>query len=146
MPMMTYLVDLHPQDCAALLASSSVGRVGVVVEGRPEIFPVGHVYDDVTGCVLFPTNDGTKLHSALDWPYVAFEVDGIDPDGDTAWSVLMVGRAEVLDDEEAIARASKARHMSWRGGDRVTWLKVVPSKLTGRRICASDHGVSIVLP
>jgi nitroimidazol reductase NimA-like FMN-containing flavoprotein (pyridoxamine 5'-phosphate oxidase superfamily) len=146
MRMMTYLIDLAPQDCVALLASSTVGRLGVVVDGRPEIFPVSHAYDDVTGCVLFPTNDRTKLRGALGWPYVAFEVDGMDPDGEGGWSVLVVGRAEVLADEQAISRASQARHVAWRGGESVTWLKIVPSKVTGRRICASDHGVSIVWP
>jgi hypothetical protein len=47
-----------------------------IVNGRPQIFPVNHVYDRPSGCVVFPTRAGIKLHGALDWPWVAFEVDG----------------------------------------------------------------------
>jgi nitroimidazol reductase NimA-like FMN-containing flavoprotein (pyridoxamine 5'-phosphate oxidase superfamily) len=40
--MRTSLIELDPDDCAELLASSTLGRLGVLVDGRPEIFPVNH--------------------------------------------------------------------------------------------------------
>ena len=61
---LTYVIEIPPDECARLLASSSLGRLGVVVAGRPEIFPVNHVYDRESGCIIFPTNDGTKRHAA----------------------------------------------------------------------------------
>ena len=109
MSVMTVLVDIDPLECADLLAASTFGRLGVIVEGRPEIFPVNHVYDRQTGCVAFPTNARTKLHAALDWPWVAFEVDGVQPDGRGGWSVLVVGSAEVITDPEDIARLAADR-------------------------------------
>jgi uncharacterized protein len=140
---MTYVVDIPPQDCAELLASSSLGRLGVIVAGRPEIFPVNHVYDHDRGCVVFPTNDGTKLRAALDWPWVAFEVDGIADDDGSGWSVLVVGRAEQVTDEDEITRLAQQRMVPWRAGPGVTWLRISPSKVSGRRICASSTGVTI---
>lgn len=140
MTAVTYLVDIDPEECAHLLASSVLGRLGVIVDGRPEIFPVNHVYDRDSGCVVFPTNARTKLHAALNWPSVAFEVDGVSPNGEGGWSVLVVGRAEPVTDPEAIARAGRERHVLWAAGDAVQWVRVVPSKVTGRRICASDDG------
>jgi uncharacterized protein len=139
----TYVVDMHPNDCAQLLASSSLGRLGVIVAGRPEIFPVNHVYDHDKGCVAFPTNDGTKLRAALDWPWVAYEVDGVAADGEAGWSVLVVGRAEEITDEAEIARLEGRRRVTWRAGAGVTWLRIVPAKMSGRRICASSTGVTI---
>ena len=79
MSVTTFLVDIPPEACADLLEGATLGRLGVIVDGRPEIFPVNHVYDRPSGHVVFPTNDGTKLHAALDWPWVAFEVDGARP-------------------------------------------------------------------
>lgn len=131
---LTYLVDLTPAECAALLASSVLGRVGVVVNGRPEIFPVCHVYDLDTQTVVFPTNSRTKLDAALDWPFVAFEVDGISDDGRSGWSVSVVGHAETIDDPDEIARLSGDRHVVWSAGDTPEWLRIVPSKVSGRRI------------
>lgn len=136
MTVQTWLINIAPEDCADLLATSALGRLGVVVDGRPEIFPVNHVYDRASGCVVFPTNARTKLHSALNWPWVAYEVDGVEPDGDSGWSVMVVGRAEEITDPDEIARAARDRHVLWRPGDTAHWVRIVPSKVTGRRIRA----------
>jgi nitroimidazol reductase NimA-like FMN-containing flavoprotein (pyridoxamine 5'-phosphate oxidase superfamily) len=124
----TWLVDIPPSECDELLASSTLGRLAVVVDGRPEIFPVNHVYDE------FPSNAHTKLHAALNWPYVAFEIDGMEADRPTGWSVLVVGRAEEVKDEHAIGRWCARRDIVWRCGQQTHWLRIVPEKVTGRRI------------
>jgi uncharacterized protein len=135
--MRTSLIELDPDECADLLASATLGRLGVVVDGRPEIFPVKHVYERERGCVAFPTLPGTKLYVARTSPWVAFEVDSVDPDGDGGWSVLVVGKAQVITDLEAAARLASERHVRWGSGNSVTWLRIVPSKVTGRRIDAT---------
>jgi uncharacterized protein len=87
----TWLIGISTDECACahLLSASGLGRLAVIVNGRPQIFPVNHVYDRPSGCVVFPTRAGTKLHGALDWPWVGFEVDGLDRDGGGGWSVLV---------------------------------------------------------
>ena len=59
----TWLEILGTEACWELLASAPVGRLGVVVDGRPEIFPVNFVTDDRT--IVFRTEVGSKL-AALD--------------------------------------------------------------------------------
>jgi nitroimidazol reductase NimA-like FMN-containing flavoprotein (pyridoxamine 5'-phosphate oxidase superfamily) len=93
-PVQTWTIDLAEEDCRRLLSTAAVGRLGVIVKGRPEIFPIAHAHDSATGCVVFPTRPGTKMEAAFDWPWVAFEVDGLDDDGTEAWSVAIVGHAE----------------------------------------------------
>jgi len=132
----TWLIDIAPDECADLLATAELGRLGVIVNGRPEIFPVSHVYDRQSGCVVFPTKDRTKLQAALDWPWVAFEVDGLDPGGSGGWSVLVVGRAEEVVDPDDVARAADERRALWFSGPDVHWVRIVTSKVTGRRISA----------
>lgn len=129
----TWLEDLSPRECADLLERSWLGRLGVITAGHPEIFPVNHVYEPESGCVLFPTRAATKLHSALGSTLVAFEVDGVEDDG-SGWSVMMVGRAEEETDPQVIARASGLRRAAWALNERSHWLRIRPTKLTGRRI------------
>ena len=130
----TWLVDIPPTECEELLMTSVLGRLAVVVDGRPEIFPVNHVFDEVEHCVVFPSNAHTKLHAALNWPFVAFEVDGMDADRPAGWSVLVVGRAEEVHDDDAISRWCERRNTVWRCGPHTHWLRIVPEKVSGRRI------------
>lgn len=132
----TWLVHLSDEECGRRLASCTLGRVGVIVSGRPEVFPVNHVVDPRDGNVAFPTNDGTKLHAAVDWPSVAFEVDGIDPNGD-GWSVMLVGRAEEIRDQATVDRLRAERGSTWEIPGTERWLRIVPAKVSGRRIHAS---------
>jgi uncharacterized protein len=135
--MRDHLVELHPDDCAELLASSMLGRLGVIVDGQPEIFPVNYVYDRDSGSIAFATSPGTKLYVALKSPSVAFEVDDVDPDGEGGWSVLVVGKAQVLTASEHVARLASERCVRWGSAESLTWVRIVPSKLTGRRIDAA---------
>lgn len=135
-----WLVEIPPAECEELLASSSLGRVGVVVQGRPEVFPVNHLYDPQTGSVTFSTMPGTKLHGALEWPWVAYEVDGVEADGAGGWSVMVVGRAEEITDPAEIGELAAERRVAlWATGEGARWLRIVPTKVTGRRIRAVDR-------
>jgi len=136
MGVQTFLLELGVNECERRLATASLGRLGVIVDGRPEIFPVNHAFDPVTRRVLFPTRAGTKLHAALHWPWVAFEVDGEEPDGSAGWSVLVVGKAEEVTDNAEIARASQLRKVLWGTGTGVHWIGVDSSQTTGRQISA----------
>jgi nitroimidazol reductase NimA-like FMN-containing flavoprotein (pyridoxamine 5'-phosphate oxidase superfamily) len=134
----TWLIHLSQTECASHLADGTLGRLGVIVSGRPEVFPVNYVVDPVSGCVVFPTQPGTKLASALDWPWVGFEIDGVEPDGDEGWSVMVVGRAEEVDDPDTLARLRDHQRAGWRRSGSERWLRIAPSKISGRRIRATD--------
>ena len=135
-PVQTWSIHLGEDESRVLLRDAPIGRLGVIVHGRPEIFPVAHVYVPPSGGVIFPSRPGTKLEAAFDWPWVAFEVDGLDPDGETAWSVLVVGHAEELSDPVEIAHARDTRRVAWSAGRDVRWIRIVPAKVTGLRISA----------
>lgn len=134
----TWLVDIPPQECYRLLQESVVGRLGVVIQGRPEIFPVSHVFDVESGCVSFPTGGHTKFKAALEWPWVAFEVDGMEENREGAWSVQVVGSAEEITDEAEISRLVTLRHVNWITGPSVHWLRIVATQVTGRRVIGAS--------
>jgi nitroimidazol reductase NimA-like FMN-containing flavoprotein (pyridoxamine 5'-phosphate oxidase superfamily) len=128
---------MSPLECDGRLATTTLGRIGVIVSGRPEVFPVCYVLD-ARGYVTFPTHAGTKLASALDWPWVGFEIDGIDENTGDGWSVMVVGKAEELVNEDTIFQLRQRRLAPWRASGTERWLRVVPTKVTGRKISASD--------
>jgi len=138
----TWIIDMTVEDCEGRLAAAALGRLGVIVDGRPQIFPVNHVYDARSRSIAFPTNDRTKLHAALGWPWVAFEVDGLEPDGTSGWSVMVLGRAEEITDADEVTRLAAQRSAPWAGGPTARWIRIVPTSTTGRVISAVDHSVA----
>jgi Pyridoxamine 5'-phosphate oxidase len=64
---------------------------------------------------------------------VAFEIDEIDTAGRGGWSVLIQGPAHHVSDAERAA-AIQAGVESWAGGERELFVRIVPSRITGRRI------------
>jgi nitroimidazol reductase NimA-like FMN-containing flavoprotein (pyridoxamine 5'-phosphate oxidase superfamily) len=129
------LVVMADEECWRLLASRPWGRLAVVVADHPEVFPVDHQVDNRT--LLVRTEAGTKLRAAVG-ARVGFEVDDVDDDERLGWSVMVAGYAEAvpahgeLDVDDAVMNAPL-----WTG-ERVHWLRIVPFKVTGRRLVALE--------
>ena len=99
--------ELTRGECFGLLARQQVGRVAVVDDRGPVVFPVNFVLD--RHMVVFRTDEGTKLDAAARCSRVAFEIDGIDAAAHTGWSVVVRGEAvEVTDPARAGAPAQAA--------------------------------------
>ena len=122
-----WVEHLPPGECWRLLASSPVGRVGVLVDSAPEIYPVNHVAVGET--IVFRTDPGAKLRGLVRSPAVCFEVDAVDLVARTGWSVLVKGRAEEID-----APSEGGGVDVWTLGDKAYWVRIVPAEVTGRRI------------
>lgn len=137
-PGATWLEHLDSPECWRLVASRQMGRVGVLVDSAPEIYPVNHAVDGET--VVFRTDEGTKLRGLERSPSVCFQVDHTDATDSAGWSVLIKGRAvEVVDADET--RALNALSIGlWASGDKTHWIRVVPSEITGRRLGHSEAG------
>ena len=131
----TWLEHLTPAQCWQLLASTLVGRVGVLHEqDAPEIYPVNHAVDQ--GSMVSRTDPGTKLHSLIRSPAVCFEADAVDPASAAGWSVLVKGRAKRgrYPNKRARLRTRDLRY--WALGPKAHWVRMVAAEITGRRIWA----------
>jgi nitroimidazol reductase NimA-like FMN-containing flavoprotein (pyridoxamine 5'-phosphate oxidase superfamily) len=129
---------LDPEECMRLLKTGGVGRVAFPVEGEaaPTVLPVNYVVSGDT--VVFRTDPDGVIAAHADG-YVAFQVDRLDGAMSEGWSVLVSGRARrVLDPAELTALRALAPVRPWAGGDRDACVRIVPTRLTGRRIRA--HG------
>jgi nitroimidazol reductase NimA-like FMN-containing flavoprotein (pyridoxamine 5'-phosphate oxidase superfamily) len=132
------LSAISAEDCYLLLAGSSVGRLGVVVDGYPTIVPVNYGMDGHV--VVIRTRPGTKLSHA-DHAKVTFQVDEVDHRNHTGWSVLMRGFGRMLspaDDREVATSTWGAGAVPWAPGANEFWLRISPDELTGRRITTAD--------
>lgn len=113
-----------------MLRSVPVGRLAVIVDGAPDIFPVNHLVDH--GTILFRTAEGTKLSAAHGHP-VAFEVDGYDASKGEAWSVVAHGVGRLVNDADEAIEALSLPIFPWHAGAKPQVVRVVPSTITGRR-------------
>jgi len=120
------------EECLALLAGQEVGRLALVRDGAPMVFPVNYTLDGRT--VAVRTDPGT----ILDWAAlgrVAVEVDVIDPDSHEGWNVLVQGVGRDITDG-VDTWSGRVRHRSlapWVDGDKAHWIAVASPAITGRR-------------
>jgi nitroimidazol reductase NimA-like FMN-containing flavoprotein (pyridoxamine 5'-phosphate oxidase superfamily) len=142
MPLEAGLARLNREECLALLARSSFGRVGVSVDALPAILPVTITLID--DAVIFRTVPGTKLAYAARNAVLAIEADDYDPAAGRGWSVLVRGVASQLEDPDEIDRARSALDRSWISetvGEH--FVRVSCDLVTGRRLEDHDGNQSI---
>ncbi|HEY7042250.1 MAG TPA: pyridoxamine 5'-phosphate oxidase family protein [Nocardioidaceae bacterium] len=128
----TWLEHLSKAECWKLLALHPVGRIGVLVDSAPEIYPVNHVVD--RGTIVFRTDPGTKLRGLDRSPSVCYEVDGLSLEERAGWSVLVKGRAVELTSSDELRAAQELPLCFWSVGEKAHWIRIVPREVTGRRI------------
>ena len=130
--------ELSEQQCLTLIAGGGIGRIAYTSRSGPVVLPVNYALRD--GAVVFRTT----RHSALDEDLqtgisggdylVAFEIDEIDVPGRQGWSVLIQGPAPHVEGETERAAAEQAGVEPWPAGERELFLRIVPNRVTGRRI------------
>jgi nitroimidazol reductase NimA-like FMN-containing flavoprotein (pyridoxamine 5'-phosphate oxidase superfamily) len=125
-------VELDETECFDLLGGAEVGRLAVQLPGGGiDIFPVNFVLRD--GDVLLRTGAGTKLDSVKSEPVVAFEADHFDYFGGSAWSVVIKGHAELVEDLDELFELLDVDIELWHPQRKPFFVRIVPASTTGRR-------------
>ena len=124
---------IPPTICWNLLATTTVGRVGLLVDSMPEVLPVNYAIDGES--ILFRTGEGTVLTQAS-MKVVAFEADHLDPSDQSGWSVMVQGFARDIGDavDATSKRLKRLSLVTWAPGTRERWIHIKPDKVTGRKI------------
>jgi len=128
-----HLDVLSREECETQLGGGGVGRF-VFASGRgPVALPVNFRLLD--GDIVFRTRTHGSLRAAVAGDSrVGFEVDRIDEAMSEGWSVLISGRARLVDDPEDLARISQLGIEPWPGGDRQAIIRIDTETISGRRI------------
>ena len=132
----TGLETLDPDECLRLVRGCALGRLAVVVDGVPLVFPVNFALDGTA--VVLRTDEGTKLFGARHG-LVAFECDEIEGMSHTGWSVIITGRAEQIREAADVARLARLPLGPWCPGPKPVWLRLRPQTISGRRIRYGLH-------
>jgi uncharacterized protein len=125
---------LDYDECLRLLAAGRLGRIGIVDHGQPVILTVNYALDGEAP--VFRTGPGLKLRMGAGSP-ACFQLDSWDLDTNSGWSVLVTGRLEEVtgyDEGTLVSRVRELKVTPWAPGDRSHWMRLVPSRVSGRRV------------
>lgn len=123
--------SLTAKQCWKLLSDTSVGRLAVTVDGKPDVFPVNYKVDGES--LLFRTGPGTKLDAINDNASVALEADAVSAEFGLAWSVVVKGSAESLPADSHELNTAIHGLFPWQGVGKSHLIRIVPDTITGRR-------------
>src|ERR1700733_4001313 len=129
--------ELEEAECLGLIAQGGIGRIAYQSRFGPVVLQVNYKCHD--GAVVFRTTQHSPLDEDLQTGIaggdykVAFEIDDIDSAGRQGWSVLIQGPALHVSEADRAA-AVEAGVEPWPGGERELFVRIVPSRVTGRRV------------
>lgn len=128
----TGLDELSEDRCWELLGQKTVGRLAVTIAGHPDIFPVNYRIDHET--IVVKTAAGLKLAAAVLGDSVAFEVDALDENAHTGWSVVLHGTAAEIEGTEELMEAEELGVKPWADSEKTRYFRVTPTSVTGRAV------------
>ena len=103
-------------------------------DGSPVIRPVNYVFDRTDQAVLIQSHQGSKLYALLHARHATFEVDEVDYDARTGWSVIVTGFVEEVTRPFELERIAALDAHPWVAGPGMRWLRIRAFTVSGRRI------------
>jgi uncharacterized protein len=125
--------SLTPDECWQRLEAhpAKVGRLGTGGPS-PDILPVNYAVDGRS--VVFRTAAGKKLTAVDQRERVVFEVDEIDADRSTGWSVVLRGFAEHVTDPAELARLEQLPLRPWDRSRKTDYVRIAVHLVSGRDV------------
>jgi nitroimidazol reductase NimA-like FMN-containing flavoprotein (pyridoxamine 5'-phosphate oxidase superfamily) len=129
------LEPLDRAECLELIRDGGIGRVAFDDGEGPTVIPVNFAMDG--DAVVFRTSLEGRLNQSLATALtgaamrIAFEVDEIDTEQHSGWSVLLRGGGYPLPDHE---RPAFPTVEPWPGGERPVYIRLDPQEVSGRRL------------
>jgi nitroimidazol reductase NimA-like FMN-containing flavoprotein (pyridoxamine 5'-phosphate oxidase superfamily) len=132
------LENLEEAECLQLISPGGVGRIAFTGRFGPTVLPVN--YKLVENTVVFrttqdsPTDEDLRTGIAHAEYKVAFEIDEFDAEDKAGWSVLVQGSVHHVDSAAEQAALAEAGVQPWPEGHREHFIRITPTRITGRRI------------
>jgi uncharacterized protein len=120
---------LTQSECLDLLESHSLGRLAWQAADSQQVRPINYVFR--SGAVYFRTSPQGILSELVRPADVALEVDDLDHDKRTGWSVIVYGRAKAVAALEVLAQWETDDLVPWAPGVRNLFIQITPSRITG---------------
>jgi nitroimidazol reductase NimA-like FMN-containing flavoprotein (pyridoxamine 5'-phosphate oxidase superfamily) len=129
---------LDEAESLRLIGTGGVGRLAYSGRYGPTVLPVNYRMHE--GSIVFrtaqdsPTDEDLRTGIAHAEYRVAFEIDQIDLQAREGWSVLVQGSAHHVDTPAERESVADAGVEPWPEGEREHFIRVIPTRITGRRI------------
>jgi nitroimidazol reductase NimA-like FMN-containing flavoprotein (pyridoxamine 5'-phosphate oxidase superfamily) len=120
------------EQCLALVASVSIGRVVYTDQALPAVVPMNFVLDGDE--VVIHTGSGSTLAAAIRNAVVAFQVDDFDSDTTTGWSVTITGRARLVDGGEEATGLARLPLRPWVPTKNGQFIRIPARHVGGHRL------------
>ncbi|WP_347347297.1 pyridoxamine 5'-phosphate oxidase family protein [Nigerium sp.] len=124
-----YFWEISPDECGHLLADAAVGRVAWASSRGVQVLPV--TLTSVGESVFFAVDPQSILAELAEGVDAVVQVDDLDPETATGWSVLARGRTTRHEGPRP------ALNPSWAPGERGVLVRLDVASLTGRSVSAS---------
>ncbi len=125
--------ELTQEECLRLLRAGIFGRVAVTTPDGPHIVPVN--YSVVDDTIVFRTTPYSILGTYAQNTQMAFEIDHVDYEYYSGWSVVASGRGEAITDSHQLdAITAGWRPNPWASGSRNMFFGIRWTSITGRRL------------
>jgi transcriptional regulator with XRE-family HTH domain len=126
------LEAIGPAECRRLLAPGGLGRIAFNTASGLMVLPVNYVL--VSSTIVLLTGSGSLIAAHGD-DQVSFEADHLDETLHRGWSVLVRGQAHrVLQPGEHRNLRDGCDLRPWPAGEHDLYVRIVPLRITGRRI------------
>jgi uncharacterized protein len=127
--------ELPRDECERRLGQHTIGRVAWNAADGPQLLPVNYAYYNKT--IVFRTVPDGVMSQLVRRTNVAFEIDGVDEQARTGWSVVVRGTAErVMQNYDLVELWTKAGPVPWAAGERTLHIAITPRMITGREVAA----------
>ena len=132
------LEHLEESECLRLMSLGGIGRIAYSGPAGVTILPVNYKLHE--GTIVFrtahdsPTDEDLRTGIQGAEFKVAFEIDDINPASRAGWSVLIQGSVHHVESDAERASVLGAGVEPWAGGARELFLRIVPTRVTGRRV------------
>ena len=137
------LEKLDEAECLRLISPGGIGRIAFSSRLGLSIIPVN--YQLYEGTIVFRTAQDSPMGEDLRTGIagaefkVAFEIDQVDMAAREGWSVLIQGAAHHVDSETEREAAMQSGVQPWPVGRREHFVRIIPSRIAGRRIRRADE-------
>jgi len=110
------------------------------------ILPVNFILDrDTDGTsIVFSTGEGDKLDAVRKGRVITFEVDAVELAVQAGWSVLVMGRAEVITDPAQVHRIEQLHLAPWVCLPDRVFVRIPATEVTGRRLPLHPGKITVI--
>ena len=120
---------LKEDEALELMGDHQLGRLVVRIKDDFDIYPLNYVVNE--GKIYFRTAEGSKLFTVSINDRVLFEAD--EHTEDKAWSVIVKGRARILQRTDEIQEADELPLKPWLPTLKYNYVEITPEEISCRR-------------